>query len=92
MKTILTITVMAILATGVLAPAFHDAYALKADNSQKLAPKAFGEKTKSKMPNGDSKHKSGFESLKKEEIIAFKKAQAQQKALEIIQQKYYRLG
>ena len=46
MRTILALSVVAVLATAVIVPAFHDeAYALKADNSEKLSPKAYGQKT-----------------------------------------------
>ncbi|WP_428325657.1 hypothetical protein [Nitrosopumilus sp.] len=45
MKTILTLSIMAILATGVTAPALQEAFAFKANTSEKLSPKAYGQKT-----------------------------------------------
>ena len=46
MKTIiLTLSIMTILVTGVIAPSLGDAFALKANNSEKLSPKAYGQKT-----------------------------------------------
>ena len=36
---------MAILAIGMVAPALQDAYAVKASTSEKLSPKAYGQKT-----------------------------------------------
>lgn len=36
---------MAILALGLVAPALQDAYAAKANTSEKLFPKAYGQKT-----------------------------------------------
>ena len=44
---------MAILALGMTAPALQDAFAAKADNSEKLSPKSFGHKTM-KMKCGDA--------------------------------------
>ena len=84
---------MAILATGVMAPALQDAYALKADNSNKLTPKAFGEKTKSKINQDDSQktHTSGFEGIKKEQAKTFKKIASEYKAKQLFQN-IYRLG
>lgn len=88
MKTILAITIMAILVTGVIAPAFQDAFALKSDISKKLPPKAFGEKTKSKSFSKESTHKSGFESVKKEDAKTLKKISAELKAKEILKKLY----
>ena len=84
---------MTILVTGLIAPALQDAYALKADTSNKLGPKAFGEKTKSKMTSDDSQktHKSGFESVKKEQTKTFKKIISDDRAKQIFKN-LYRLG
>jgi len=79
---------MAILATGIVAPAIQDAFALKADTSNKLSPKAFGEKTKNKLQLTQSTHKSGFESIKKEEVKAYKKISAEYKAKQLLKQLY----
>ena len=79
---------MAILATGTLAPVLQDAYALKADTSNKLSPKAYGEKTKNKLQFIQSTHKSGFESIKKEEVKAYKKISAEYKAKQLLKQLY----
>ena len=80
---------MTILATGIIAPAIQDAYALKtADNSNKLSPKSFGEKTKGKFFSNDSTQKSGFESIKKEEVKSYKKIFAEYKAKQILKQLY----
>lgn len=89
MKTILAISVMAVLATGVIVPSFQDAYALatKADK-EKLSPKAFGDKTKTKLQYADSTHKTGFESVKKEQVKTFKKIAAEDKAKELLKQLY----
>ncbi|MGY5149539.1 MAG: hypothetical protein ACW9W3_05700 [Candidatus Nitrosopumilus sp. bin_68KS] len=74
MKTILAILVMTILATGVISPALQDAFAAKADNSEKLSPKSFGDKTKKKMPKESPKsHKIGFDTVKPEQAKSFKK-------------------
>ena len=91
---IFAISLMAILATGVLAPAVQEAYALKADNSQKLSPKAYGEKTKTKMTTADdsqNKQKSGFDTVKKEQAKNYKKIAAEYKAKQLIKD-IYRLG
>ena len=92
MKTILAISIMAILATGVIAPALQDAYAVKADNSEKLSPKSFGEKTKYKISSESKAHqKAGFESIKKEQVKSFKKIVAENNAKELFKN-IYRLG
>lgn len=92
MKTILAISIMTILATGVLAPALQDAYALKADNSAKLSPKSFGEKTKYKISSESNvQQKQGFEPIKKEPVKYFKKIVAETSAKELMK-KIYRLG
>lgn len=84
---------MAILATGVIAPALQEAYAVKADKMTKLSPKAFGDKTKYKMitDNTQKIQKSGFELVKKEEAKSFKKITADYKAKKLLQQ-LYRIG
>ena len=88
MKTIFAISIMAILATGVMAPALQDAYALKA-SSEKLSPKSFGEKTKYKITFEKSPtQKSGFESLKKEEAKTLKKISAELSAKQILKNIY----
>ena len=88
MKTVLAITMMSILATGVIAPALQDAYALKADNSEKLSPKSFGEKTKKKMSKETPKtHKIG-DDVKKEQTKTFKKLIAADNAKQIFKNIY----
>ena len=93
MKTILAISIMAVLATGVIAPSLQEAYALKADTFNKMGPKAFGEKTKNKTFSSELEktHKSGFESIKKEQIKTFKKIAADYKAKQLFKS-IYRLG
>ena len=89
MKTILAISVMSILATGVVAPALQDAYAAKADNSEKLSPKSFGEKTKKKMVKESPKsHKIGFDSVKPEQAKSFKKLIAANDATQLFKNLY----
>ena len=82
---------MAILATGVIAPALQDAYALKSDIASKLAPKAFGEKTKSKLSDSEKTYKNGSQTIKKEQIKSFKKIDAEYKAKQTLKS-LYRLG
>ncbi|MGY5149677.1 MAG: hypothetical protein ACW9W3_06410 [Candidatus Nitrosopumilus sp. bin_68KS] len=92
MNTILAISLMAILATGVLSPVLQDAYALKADNSEKLSPKSFGNKTKMKMIDESQKlQNSSFDSIKKEQTKTFKKIVAADNAKQIFKN-IYRLG
>ena len=93
MKTILAISLMTILAVGVIAPALQDAYALKADNSKKLSPKSFGDKTKIKMTSDDSQinHKSSFDFVKKEQVKTFKKNISADNAKQIFKN-IYRIG
>jgi len=57
MKTILGISLMAILVTGLIAPTLQEAHAyqVKADNSEKLKPKSFGVKIKDNLPATDHK-------------------------------------
>ena len=90
MKTILATTLMAILVTGVVAPALQDAYALKkADNSEKLSPKAYGQKTKGKFNTSEATtQKTGFDSEKKEQFRTEKKLAEQKKAQELVQKLY----
>ncbi len=83
---------MAILATGVIAPALQDAYAVKADKVSQLSPKSFGEKTKAKLQVDNNKtQKSGFESIKKEEVKTFKKIASEYTAKQLLK-KLYRMG
>lgn len=86
---------MAILATGLSATALQDAYAypIKADNSEKLKPKAFGVKIKDKLPAMDSqniKHNI-FDGIKHEEVKAYKKIYAEAYAKQALK-KLYKLG
>ena len=90
MKTILAVALMAVLAAGVIAPAL-DAYAMKADNSNKLTPKSFGEKTKNKIASHDKTMKSGFESIRKEQVKTFKKISEEYNA-KLTLKNLYRLG
>ena len=95
MKTILAISIMAILATGVIAPSLQDAYAYptKADYSDKLKAKSYGVKTKDKIPFHDShtvKHDK-FESVKKEQVKTYKKIVAEYNAKQILKN-LYKLG
>ena len=88
--TILAISIMAVLATGVIAPSLQDAYALKADTSNKLSPKSFGEKTKTKL-NAEENQKTqkfGFEGIKKEQTKNFKKIIEQFKAKNLMKSIY----
>ena len=91
MKTVLAVSLMTILAVGVIAPALNEAYALKADNSSKLSPKSFGDKTKIKIANLEHPGKSGFELIKKQEMNSFKKIAAEYKAKQIMKS-LYKLG
>lgn len=93
MKTILAISIITILLTGVVAQVLQEAYALKSDTSKKMSPKAFGEKTINKIILDDSQknQKSGFETLKKEQTKSYKKLIAQNNAKQILD-KLYRLG
>ena len=45
MKTLFAISIMTALLTVAVVPGLQEAFALKADNSEKLSPKAFGKKT-----------------------------------------------
>ena len=91
MKTVLAITMMTILVTGVIAPVLQDAFALKSDSSEKLSPKSFGEKTKKKMSKETPKtHKIGSD-INKEQTKTFKKLIAADNAKQIFK-KLYRIG
>lgn len=74
---------------GVIAPALQEAYALKSDIASKLAPKAFGEKTKNKI--SEKTYKSEVQTIKKEQVKSFKKIDAEYKAKQILKS-LYRLG
>jgi len=94
MKTILGISLMAILVTGLIALTLQEAHAypVKADNSEKLKPKSFGVKIKDKMPAMDSqniKHNI-FDGIKKE-VKAYKKIYAEAYAKQALK-KLYKLG
>lgn len=93
MNIILANSIMAILVPGVIAPTLQEALALKSDMANKLPPKAFGEKTKAKIITDDlqKKQKGGFETIKKEQVKAYKKIIAQYNAKQILE-KLYRLG
>ena len=81
--TILAVSIMAILATGVIAPALQEAYA--------AAPGYHGEKTKLRMPNTDSYSKTQqgeFDGIKKETVKINKKTIENHKALQIIKSLY----
>ncbi|WP_371505101.1 hypothetical protein [Nitrosopumilus adriaticus] len=95
MKTILAISIMAILTTGVVAPSLTDAYAqpTKADYSDKLKAKSYGVKTKDKIPF-QSSHKiihDEFGSVKKEQVKTYKKIVAEYSAKQILKN-LYKLG
>lgn len=86
MKTILALSIMAILATGAMVPALQEAYA--------AAPSSHGEKTKLKMSNTDNEpktHKGNFDGVKKESIKTTKKISENERALQIFKN-LYRLG
>jgi len=92
MKTILAISAMMILATGVLVPSLQDAfaYSTKADYSDKLKAKSYGVKTKDKIPFHDShtiKH-DDFGSLKKEQVKTYKKIVAEYGAKQLLKSLY----
>ena len=95
MKTVLAVSIMMILAIGVLAPALQQAYAhpySEHKNSIQIAPKSYGEKTKGKFfVDWNKTQKSGFESVKKEEVKTIKKIAADSKAQELFK-RLYRLG
>ena len=95
MKTVLVVSIMTILVTGVVVPALHNAYAypLKADNSEKLKPKSFGVKTKDKILSDNSGiiKQNNFESIKKEQVKTFKKIVAEYNAKQILKS-IYNLG
>ncbi len=90
MKTILVVSLMAILISGVIAPALQEAYALKADTSKKLSPKSFGEKTKNKMSFSEKVKNSGYDSIK-EQLKTFKKISEEHKAKKLLLT-LYKLG
>ena len=95
MKTILGISLMAILATSLSATALQDAYAypVKADNSEKLKPKSFGVKIKDKIPVIDSQNtkQNNFEGIKPQEVKDYKKIFAEAYAKQALK-KLYKLG
>ena len=93
-KAIFTVSLMAILATGVIAPALQEAYALKADNSEKLSPKAFGKKTIVKMNSDgtEKKHTDDKKPLKKQMVKDIRKQQENQRATEFMKTYYWKLG
>jgi len=88
MKTILAISLMTILVTGVLAPALQDAYALKADTSKKLSPKSYGEKTKNKIPYSEKAKNPGSDPIKIGQEKTFKKISAQNNAKKPLKNPY----
>ncbi|MBS3922457.1 MAG: hypothetical protein KGZ37_04820 [Nitrosarchaeum sp.] len=95
MKTILGISLMTILISGLIAPTLQEAHAypVKADNSEKLKPKSFGVKIKDKIPVTDSqniKHNI-FDGIKQEEVKAYKKIYAEAYAKQVLK-KLYKLG
>lgn len=95
MKTLLTLSIITILAAGVIAPALHDAYAYptKADNSEKLKVKSFGVKTKDKIPHYDlnSIKQNDYDSIKKEQVKIYKKIAAEYSAKQLLKN-LYKLG
>jgi len=95
MKTILGISLMAILVTGLTAPTLQEAHAyqVKADNSEKLKPKSFGVKIKDKIPVIDSQNtkQNNFEGIKPQEVKDYKKILAEAYAKQALK-KLYKLG
>ena len=95
-KTVLAVSVMAILATGAIAPVLQDAHAhaQKAQlSAEKLKAKSYGLKTKDKISFNDSKQmkQNDFESIKKEQVKAYKKIVAEYSAKQILKN-LYKLG
>ncbi|MHA7648053.1 hypothetical protein [Nitrosopumilus sp. S4] len=96
MKTMMAISVMTILAAGMITPVLQDVYAYptKAQLSdEKLKAKSYGVKTKDKIPFNDPhtlKH-DAFGNVKKEEVKTYKKIVEQYKAKQILKN-LYKLG
>lgn len=90
MKT-LTIATVSILATVLLVSGFGFAEAAMKDSGEKLAPKAFGPKTKSSINSDavDKTHKNN-DSVKKQQSIDLKKQVELDKASKLIAS-YYRI-
>ena len=92
-KTVLAVSVMAILAAGIIAPALQDAYAYpqKAQfSAEKLKAKSFGIKTINKIPL-DEKDKAihnSFGTIKNEQIKTYKKVVAEYNAKQILKNLY----
>lgn len=61
MKTISAISLMAILVTAAVMPGLQDAFAIKADTSDRLAPKSYGEKTLAKLAASGIKQVKTFD-------------------------------
>jgi len=90
-KTILAVSVMVILVTGVIVPALQDAYAYpqKAQlSAEKLKAKSFGSKTINKIPLDEHNAKHSFGVLKNEQIKTYKKIVAEYNAKQILKNTY----
>lgn len=91
MKTIFAASLMAILVTGMVAPALQDAYAYpqKADNSEKLKVKSFGVKTKNKISFSDTDPKHNiFGAIKEQQVKTYKKIIAEYSAKQVLKNLY----
>ena len=91
MKTIFAVSLMAILVTGMVAPALQDAYAYpqKADNSEKLKVKSFGVKTKNKISFSDTDPKHNiFGTIKEQQVKTYKKIVAEYSAKQVLKNLY----
>ena len=95
-KTILAVSIMAILVAGVITPVLQEAHAYpqKAQfSAEKLKAKSYGLKTKDKIPfdeKNETKHNS-FGVIKSEQIKVYKKIVAEYSAKQTLKN-LYKLG
>ena len=90
-KSLLAISVMAILVAGIVAPALQEAHAYpqKAQfSAEKLKAKSFGVKTKDKIPFDDNTKHNGFGAIKSEQIKTYKKTVAAYSAKQVLKNLY----